>query len=356
MTEIFNGAKQLGPLEDSVKYYRICSQLAEHLVKSESQWGSSAQYNIDDILDNPSQHFNLFEFQDGSAIPYLNYKEHMRMRTTRNMYLVDPDDQTQLYDKKLAVFGNSVGRAITKQFVVGGIGNDITMVDPDIVSGSNLNRLGIGNDQIGVAKVLSTALELSKIDPYITYRTSIKPYQSGDFGMDTDLVVDEMDDVRSKVLLALDAREKGVNWMMATDLGRRAIVQGSHFKANKDDRLFGGKISDREANLLIESDITPRDEQRFLMKIIGVNNILKEPDLVRSTYKIKQGDLEGIPQLYSTVTKASAYMTELARPFLLGRIEHSFREVFEPARLSRQRTPKQILNDLRDILSILRHS
>ncbi len=354
MTEIFNGVKQLGPLEDALKYYRICRRLAEHLVQSESQLVSNSR-DIDDILDNPSQHFNLYEFQDGLVIPYLKSEEHMRMRTKRNLYLVDLDDQGKLYDKKLAIFGNSVGRAIAKQFVVGGIGNDITMVDPDTVSGSNLNRLGVGNDQIGEVKVLSTALELSKIDPYCIYRTSAQPYQLGDFGKDTDLVVDEMDDVRSKVLLALDAREKGVNWMMATDLGRRAIVQGSHFKAGKDDRLFGGKISDREASLLIGCDITPKDEQRFLRKIIGVNNILKEPDLVRSTHQIKKGNLEGIPQLYSTVTKASAYMIELARPFLLGRIGRSFREVFEPARLTRHGTTKQKFNDLRDIVSILFH-
>ena len=355
MTEQYEGAKQLGPLEDSTNYYRICNELAEHLVKSRSKIDSKYK-DIDDILNNPADYFNLFEFDDGPVVPYLNQEEHIRMRTTRNMFLIDPEEQTQLYNKKLAVFGNSVGRAITKQFVVSGIGNDITMVDPDIISGSNLNRLGVGNDQLGMHKVISTALELSKIDPYITYRTSTNPYQSGDFGVDTDLIVDEMDDVRSKVLLALDAREKAINWMMATDLGRRAIVQGSHFKGGKDDRLFGGKISEKEAVVLTECDITPKDKQKFLLKIIGVNNILKEPDLVRSTYKIKQGDLEGIPQLYSTVTKASAYMIELARPFLLGRIEQSFRQVFEPARLSANSNIKQRFNDFRDILRILRQT
>ncbi len=352
MTKIFDGAKLLGPLEESAEYSKICYQLAEHFVNSESQSGSNSQ-DIDKILKNPNQHFNLFEFQDGLVVPYLNCEHHIRMRTNRNLCLIDPDDQTRLYHKKLAVFGNSVGRAISKQFIVGGIGNDITMVDPDIVSGSNLNRLGVGNDQIGSAKVLSTALELSKIDPYVTYRTSTNPYQGEDFGNDTDLVIDEMDDVRSKVLLAIDAREKGVNWMMATDLGHRAIVQGSYFKNSRDERLFGGKISEKEASLLIENDVTPKDEQKFLMKIIGVNTILKEPDLVKSTYLLKQGYLEGIPQLYSTVSKASAYMIELARPFLLGRIERSFREVFAPARLSQKRAAKNTINDFKDILSIL---
>jgi len=278
-------------------------------------------------IDKPFNGVQLFEFPDGAIIPYLNKDLHLSMRTDRNRGLVSEEDQIELYNKDILVAGQSVGRSITRSLVVSGIGKKFTLIDPDHISATNLNRLGVDNDQLGKKKVVSSYEEFSKIDPYIEWLLLDRGYQTGDIDQRHDLVIDEMDDVRSKVLFSLEAREKGLKWAMATDLGGTVLVDFIDYK--KVDKLFAGKISDKEAEILTECDLTSKDTLKFLRKIIGLKNILHEPDLVKAMFLLKRKELNGIPQLYSTVSKAGAAMTEISRVVLLDKNDKSsFRKVY----------------------------
>lgn len=120
-----------------------------------------------------------------------------------------------LQTKTVAVFGlGGVGGAAAEALARGGIGH-LMLIDHDTIQPSNLNRQLIAlYSTLGMQKTEAAALRLRDINPAI--RLTLYPVFFDHLTMNTitldacDYIIDAIDSVPSKLLLAKTALEKGI--------------------------------------------------------------------------------------------------------------------------------------------------
>src|SRR3989344_1429332 len=67
-------------------------------------------------------------------------KQYVLLRTARNRNIITEKDQLQLYNKRVAIIGLSVGSNITLSLLRSGVGNYFIVADRDVVEVTNFNR------------------------------------------------------------------------------------------------------------------------------------------------------------------------------------------------------------------------
>lgn len=131
-----------------------------------------------------------------------------------------------LSEKKVIIFGlGGVGGYVVETLARVGVGN-LTLVDGDTFVESNLNRQILSTvDVIGKPKALVAAERVKKINPLATV-TPIGVFLNADnvddFRLENyDYIVDAVDDVDAKVLLAVKAQECGVPMVASMGTGNK---------------------------------------------------------------------------------------------------------------------------------------
>ncbi len=126
----------------------------------------------------------------------------------------------------VAVFGvGGVGGYVVEALVRSGVG-EITVVDKDVVSESNINRQIIAlHSTVGMPKVEAIRARALDINPSVkihTYETFFLPETSNDFDFSKfDYVVDAVDTVSAKIEIAVKAKEAGVPVISAMGAGNK---------------------------------------------------------------------------------------------------------------------------------------
>ena len=132
----------------------------------------------------------------------------------------------RLKGARVAVFGiGGVGGYAVEALARSGIGA-LDLIDHDRVSFSNLNRQIIATrSSVGRLKVEVAAERIRDINPNCTvrtYRTFFLPETAGDFDFGVyDYVVDAVDTVTAKLLIAEKARDAGVPVISAMGTGNK---------------------------------------------------------------------------------------------------------------------------------------
>ena len=120
-----------------------------------------------------------------------------------------------------------------------GIGSEYVLADMDSLDPTNLNRIRSSYDQLGVHKVDIVAKKISELDPFIE-QTHLKN------GLDEsnlqeiikrnkpNIIVDEMDSLRMKVILRLQAKKHGIPVLMATDNGDNILLDIERYDTDKN--------------------------------------------------------------------------------------------------------------------------
>ena len=132
----------------------------------------------------------------------------------------------RLKGARVAVFGiGGVGGYAVEALARSGIGA-LDLIDHDRVSFSNLNRQIIATrSSVGRLKVEAAAERIRDINPDCTvrtYRTFFLPETAGDFDFGVyDYVVDAVDTVTAKLLIAEKARDAGVPVISAMGTGNK---------------------------------------------------------------------------------------------------------------------------------------
>lgn len=132
----------------------------------------------------------------------------------------------RLKGARVAVFGiGGVGGYAVEALARSGIGA-LDLIDHDRVSFSNLNRQIIATrSSVGRLKVEVAAERIRDINPDCTvrtYRTFFLPETAGDFDFGVyDYVVDAVDTVTAKLLIAEKARDAGVPVISAMGTGNK---------------------------------------------------------------------------------------------------------------------------------------
>lgn len=174
-------------------------------------------------------------------------KEEFRsLRTSRNRNLITTEEQHKLYDVTILVIGMSVGSNVVEALVSQGVGGKLVLVDMDIIEPSNLNRIRSPYYHIGLHKVEAISRKAWEIDPYleiIGYRDGISednlPAVLDDNKV--DVVIDEMDELRMKILLRETAHERQLPVIMAADDGDDSLLDIERYDQGETE-MFGGRI------------------------------------------------------------------------------------------------------------------
>jgi molybdopterin/thiamine biosynthesis adenylyltransferase/nitroreductase len=258
--------------------------------------------------------------------------EFHALRTDRNRHRITADEQAELRRRRIGVVGLSVGRAIAATLALEGVGGTIKLADFDTLSLSNLNRISARLEDIGGNKSVLAARQLAELDPYLEVESferglgdaNLEPFLVG--GGKLDLVIEECDDLYTKVRLREVARRYGIPVVMHTTEG--GIVDIERFDREPERALFHGLLPDLDAAAL--RDLSTKEKVPFVLRILGAERISTRAKA--SLVEIGE-TLSTWPQLGSAVTLGGAVVTDVARRLLLGELSASGRFYVEPAEI-----------------------
>lgn len=186
--------------------------------------------------------------------PWLNKVVHFppvdklrALRTSRNRNLITTDEQQKLYSATLLIIGMSVGSNIVEALVSQGIGGKLLLVDMDIIEPSNLNRIRSPYHHVGLHKVEAISRKVWEIDPYVeieAYNDGLSEENLAEILQKhkVDVIVDEMDDLRMKIILRETAKNRRIPVVMAADDGDDALLEVERYDLQPDLQPFGGRI------------------------------------------------------------------------------------------------------------------
>jgi molybdopterin/thiamine biosynthesis adenylyltransferase len=259
----------------------------------------------------------------GEAFRLPEAEDFYAVRTARNRHFIKEEEQEVLRSKRVAHIGLSVGSNIALSAAQLGIGSEYLLADHDSISMSNLNRIRAHLGNVGMKKAEWLGQELALIDPYINQVQLDEGYtEDTEVVMDDfkpDVIVEEVDDLRTKALLRQYAKSRCIPLVMVSDIGENSLVDiERHDKEYV--KPFNGMVSEKDFDALTSGTLDQKQEEKMKIKIVGLKNI--SPRLVESAM---DPELEGLPQLGTTVAIGAGLGAAAIAGMFLGRNESSGR-------------------------------
>jgi molybdopterin/thiamine biosynthesis adenylyltransferase len=268
------------------------------------------------------------EWGEWVYFPWLNQVVHFppkkalrTLRTSRNRNLITTEEQKTLYGATLLIIGMSVGSNIVEALVSQGIGNKLILIDMDIIEPSNLNRIRSAYHQVGLHKVDAISRKVWEIDPYIEivgYHDGLNEKNLGEIleQHQVNVIIDEMDELRMKILLREAAKERHLPVVMAADDGDNALLDIERYDLESELELFSGRIP---ADILekIKSQSIPRPQLGMMIGkyFVGAQNIpLRMYESLGEVGK----SLPSWPQLGGAAALSGVSIAYIIKKILLG--------------------------------------
>ena len=156
----------------------------------------------------------------------MSYKIDKNEIFSRFAMMLDENQTKKLFSARIIVFGvGGVGGAVVNMLVRSGI-QEISIVDFDTISVSNINRQLIANiNTVGKLKVDEFEKQILEINPYA--KVEKYPLKLGENTINVidftkfDYIVDCIDDVNAKKLLIKKAKELKIPILCAMGAGNR---------------------------------------------------------------------------------------------------------------------------------------
>lgn len=257
-------------------------------------------------------------------VHFLPAEEHRALRSDRNRYKITVEEQATLTRARIGVVGLSVGQAIAVTLAMEGIGGELRLADPDALELSNTNRVRAGVEALGVNKAVVAAREIAAFDPYLPVR--VFPEGVTDDNLDAflheggrlDVVLEECDDLYTKVRLRERCRSLGIPVVMSSD--DRGLIDVERFDLDPSRPLFHGLAGALEAAPL--RGLATTDKVPYVLRILGESEI--SPRLAASLVEIDE-TISSFPQLATEAQLGGALAADVVRRILLGQLEGSGR-------------------------------
>lgn len=243
----------------------------------------------------------------------------LESRTIRNKDLITAEEQLKYGDFHVGCAGMSVGSNVALSLAISGGSQKIKLADSAVISASNLNRILTGVDDIGNSKSLVIARKLYEMNPYMT----IERYGENITGENIDsffeqpwpihAVVDEIDDLKTKILLRVEARKRRLPVIMATDLGDDVMLDVERYDLDGNLPLFHGLVPDVEE--LLTKEVGKREWLKYATSIVGPHNasLRMQQSLVKVGSKLVTQ-----PQLGGTAIMSGVVAAYAVRQIALG--------------------------------------
>jgi len=185
---------------------------------------------------------------NGSLIHILKEQDFLKVRTARNRYLINEQEQSKFYNSVIGIGGLSVGNSVILSIVLQGGGRHIRIADFDRVALSNTNRIRGSIASLGMRKAEMTARQIYEINPYTKieiFPIGITPENINKFFADTpklDVVIDELDNIAVKFLIRQYAKKYKVPVVMGADDGDNAVVDIERYDLKPQPKFFHGRL------------------------------------------------------------------------------------------------------------------
>lgn len=252
---------------------------------------------------------------DGSLLHVLEEELFWRLRTLRNQILLTDEEQAAWRKIKVGCVGMSVGSNGAAAIALTSGSQHLKLADGAVFSGSNLNRVRTPVRNIGLNKCVVMAREIYEMNPYMQIEATTHNIEQTNIATffdkpwKLDLVVDEIDDLETKVRLRIEAKKRGIPVIMVTEPGNQIMLDVERYDLDPSLELFNGLAPGVE-QLLTKKDLTQREKLKFIAKIIGVKNLpLRDQQAI-----LKVGaTIPSAPQLGSTAMMAGGVIGFAAR-------------------------------------------
>ncbi|MBO6110435.1 MAG: HesA/MoeB/ThiF family protein [Methanobrevibacter sp.] len=136
---------------------------------------------------------------------------------SRQMSIVTRSEQQRFKDAKITVIGcGGIGGETIEMLARMGIGN-LVLVDKDAFDLSNLNRQTLASlPDLGLDKSAVAAEKVRLINPYVhvdTFNEHVDQENIDKVIGDSDIVIDALDNVLTRVIVSRKAKEKGIPYI-----------------------------------------------------------------------------------------------------------------------------------------------
>ncbi|HET9721489.1 MAG TPA: ThiF family adenylyltransferase [Candidatus Saccharimonadales bacterium] len=323
---------QLEPLKEKHPELVIEDQIAlaidelfdiEHPAKKDSKSKQEIGEYAQKLTDG-----NADDWGDWVYYPWLNQVVHFppksqlrALRTSRNQNLITAEEQSKLYSSTIMVIGMSVGSNVAEALAAHGVGGCLILVDMDIIEPSNLNRIRSPYHHVGLHKVEAVSRKLWEIDPYLQIVQLREGLNEANLpeALDKyriDVLVDEMDDLRMKIILREAAKARRLPVVMAADDGDDALLDIERYDTDPDAVAFGGRIPEDILGRIKQGGI-PRAELGVMIGkyFVGADNIPLR--MYQSLAQVGKS-LPSWPQLGGAAALSGVALAYIIRKILLG--------------------------------------
>ncbi|OGH69663.1 MAG: hypothetical protein A3C90_01935 [Candidatus Magasanikbacteria bacterium RIFCSPHIGHO2_02_FULL_51_14] len=268
------------------------------------------------------------------AIRFLEESLHDELRTARNKNLITAEEQEKFRDFSVAIAGLSVGSHAALSITLQGGGKYMRLADPDVISGSNLNRIRAGFDMVGMNKAVIAARGIYEMNPY----AKLKLYTDGLEAMTlknfltepnyVGIVIDEMDDLLLKFLIRKEARTLGIPVIMAADNGDGIVLTVERYDLERSLPLFGGVVEEMDESEL--TGLSPHEAVKIIADMIGPENVTRRmyasvAEIGKTLYSWPQ--LGGAAQLAGVALAYATRMIATGGPLKSGRTAVSLEKI-----------------------------
>lgn len=323
---------------DNIKQYdTIYSQLTE-LLKLSNPTERLSKEAMDSLIKHHVKIQDLSKYGvwvyypwSNNLVHLLDEEEFIKVRTNRNIYKIAPEEIELLKGKKIGIIGLSVGQSIALTLAMERTCGALHLADFDDIELSNMNRLRVGVQDLGMSKVVIAARQIAELDPFIQvscFTEGLTNDNIASFFTDNgsiDILVEECDGLEIKVLSRIMAKKYQIPVVM--DTNDRGMLDVERFDLEPNRPIFHGRTKELEnltpeeliakfAGLAVEHKIS------FLAQIIGIENVSSK---MKQSLANMNKTIVGWPQLASAVTLGGAMVTDTCRRILLDHFKDSGR-------------------------------
>jgi len=240
-------------------------------------------------------------------------EQFWRLRTARNRYLIDEDEQRTWSGALIGIAGLSVGASILAACSLTGA-RRFRLAEHDTLAPTNLNRLYASVCDLGQPKLSLALRRTLECDPYSEIGEFPDGYSPavanaflgiGDAAEEgaerVAVLIEEMDDLAMKIDVRLRARAARIPVVMVTEHGDNAFLDVERYDLQPDYPLLHGRVADLE-------DMSPADLNDPRRRVQIASAIVGDDITPRTRYSLTQvgRSLPTWPQLGTAVTLAGA--------------------------------------------------
>jgi len=253
-----------------------------------------------------------------SLIHILDNIYFQELRTARNKLLINEKEQKLFQNFDVGIAGLSVGNNIAMTIRIQGGSKTIKLADNDNLEVSNMNRIRAGLFDLGKEKVEIAKEQILEIDPYskvILFKKGINRQNLQRFCDRTDLLFDEVDDLKVKILLRMEAKRRKIPMIMLTDNEDGVLVDYYPYQKITSTPLFYGLKDDHIKAKLSYEKINKKEIAKLSSQIVGLDNI--SPRMKLSLENVGK-KLYSWPQLATAAFSAGVVGCYFARMISIG--------------------------------------